>query len=125
MILNIEGKNSPFQITRLELRQFKQYSIRLISIHGIISSYVNSGVYKITSNIIDREHGNSERVFGYVYLQRKTHVLEYEPVQSLWYKLRITDFSSLELKLTSVGTGEKLLFSEFCCQLEVQENERI
>lgn len=124
MIVNVEGATSPFSVNRLELRQFRRYSIRLISIHGVISSFVKAGIYKICSNLIDREFGNSERVFGYLYLARKTHVLEYTPTQAVWYKLRLADFSSLELTLTPIKADEKLIFSEFSCQLEIKEDER-
>ena len=124
MIINVEGKNSPFAVHRIELEQFGRYSIRLIAIHGVISSYVHGGVYKICSNLIDRENGNSERVLAYLRLDRKTHILEFTPTLNIWYKLRLTDFSSLDVTLHSITTDEKIYFSEFACQFEIIEDER-
>ena len=124
MIINVEGKNSPYTVNRIELEQFGRYIIRLIALHGIISSYVHGGVYKICSNLIDRENGSSDRVLAYVRLDRKTHNLEFTPTQNLWYKLRLSDFSALEVTLQSITTDEKIYFSEFACQFEIINDER-
>ena len=125
MIINVEGKDSPYSINRIELGQFNPFSIRLIAIHGIISSYIHGGIYKICSNLIDRENGNSERVLAYLRLGRKSHILDFTPTQKLWYKLRWSDFSELELTLHSIATDEKVYFSELACQFEIIEDERL
>ena len=125
MIINIEGKNSPYVIKRIECDNFRHYSLRLISLNGIISSYVHGGLYKIETNIIDREGGNSDRVLAYFRLNRKSHLVDYTPTQLVWYKLRLSDFSSLDINLRSITSDEKLYFSEFACQLELIKDERI
>lgn len=124
MILNITGTNSPFDIQRLRLKPFESYSIRLISLHALISSYVSAGIYKISSNIINRENGNSERILAYVRLDRKQHVLDFTPTQIVWYKLRVHDTSTADINLQSIAKDENLIFSEFACQFEIIEDER-
>ena len=125
MILNIHGNSSPYLVNRIQFNQFRTYSIRLVLFRGVISSYVPGGIYKLCSNVIDREVGNSERILTYIRLNRKSHTVDFTPTQSVWYKLRLLDFSSLELNLQSIASDEKIIFSEFCCQFEIQENERI
>ena len=125
MILNIEGKNSPFRFNRLELNQFSRYTIRLIALNAVISSYVPGGIYKISSNLIDRESGNSQRILAYILLDRKQNIITFTPTQKCWYKMRLLDISSADIKIESISSDVKLTFSEFSCQFEVKENERV
>ena len=123
MILNITGTASPFDIQRLRLRPFETYSIRLISLHAIISSHVAAGIYKICSNMIDRENGNSDRVLGYVRLDRKQYTIDFTPTQIVWYKLRLHDTQMADINLHSIDKDEKLIFSSFACQFEIISDE--
>ena len=125
MIINIEGTNSPFTVQRIALDPFCRYSIRLIALHALIASYVPAGIYKVCTNLIDRENGNSERILGYARLDRKSHVIDITPTQSVWYKLRWLDISTADIHLQSITTDEKLVFSEFACQFEIIKDERI
>ena len=125
MILNIEGINSPFQVQRLALDPFCKYSIRLIALHAVISSYVSAGIYKVCTNLIDLENGNSDRILGYTRLDRKAHVISFTPTQHVWYKLRWADITMAEISLQSIATDKILDFSEFACQFEVIKDERI
>ena len=125
MILNISGFSSPFKFNRVELKPFRRYQIRLIDLHAIFTRKAEAGIYQICANIIERENGNSDRVLGYVRLDRKQIVLDYTPTQFLWYKLRLHDFSASDIKLKSITSDEELFFSEFSCQFEIVENGRI
>ena len=125
MILNIEGTNSPFTIQRFFLEPFCGYSIRLIALHALIASSVSAGVYKVCTNMIDREIGNSNRSFCYVRLDRKAHVIDITPTQPVWYKLRWLDTVMADIHLQSITTDEKLVFSQFACQVEIVKNERV
>ena len=125
MILNISGFSAPFQFNRIELKQFRRYKIRLISLHATFTRKAEAGIYQICTNIIDRENGNSDRVLAYVRLDRKKTTLDYTPTQSIWYKLRLHEFSTSDIKLKSITSDEELFFSEFSCQFEIVENGRI
>lgn len=125
MILNISGFSAPFKFNRIELNQFRRYKIRLISLHATFTRKAEAGIYQICTNIIDRENGNSDRVLAYVRLDRKQTFLDFTPTQSIWYKLRLHEFSSSDIKLKSITSDEELFFSEFSCQFEITENGRI
>ena len=125
MILNISGFSAPFKFNRIELKQFRRYKIRLISLHAIFTHKAEAGVYQICTNIIECESGNSDRILAYVRLNRKQTFLDFTPTQILWYKLRLHDFSSSDIKLKSITSDEEIVFSEFSCQLEITENGRI
>ena len=113
MILNISGFSTPFKFKRIELRQFRRYQIRLIAIHAIFEHKAEAGIYQICTNIIERENGNSERILAYVRLDRKQTILDFTPTQKIWYKLRLHDFSSSDIKLKSIKSDEVIFFSEF------------
>ena len=121
MIINISGKSSPFKFERIELKAFRRYKIRLINLHAILTSKADAGIYQISTNIIDRENGNSDRILTYVRLDRKQTFLDFTPTQTIWYKLRLHDFSSSDIKLTSITSDEELFFSEFSCQFEIED----
>ena len=121
MIINISGKTSPFKFERIELKAFRPYKIRLINLHAIFTSKADAGIYKISTNLIDRENGNSDRILAYVRLDRKQTFLDFTPTQTIWYKLRLHDFSSSDIKLTSITSDEELFFSEFSCQFEIED----
>ena len=125
MILNISGFSAPFKFNRLELKQYRRYKIRLIELHAIFSQKADAGIYKICTNMIDRENGNSDRVLAYVRLDRKQIFLDFTPTQTIWYKLRLHDIFSSDIKLKSITSDDELFFSEFSCQFEIQENGRI
>ena len=119
MIINIDDKNI---FNRIILEPSGKYSLRLISLHAIISSYVPAGIYKICTNLIDRENGNSDRILAYVRFDRKQHTVDFTPTQSVWYKLRWLDISVADVYIKSMKTDEKLSFSAFACQLEVKDD---
>ena len=121
MIINISGKTSPFKFERIELKAFRPYKIRLINLHAIFTSKADAGIYQISTNLIDRENGNSDRILAYVRLDRKQTFLDFTPTQTIWYKLRLHDFSSSDIKLTSITSDTELFFSEFSCQFEIED----
>ena len=75
--------------------------------------------------MIDRENGNSDRVLAYVRLERKQYTLDFVPAQCVWYKLRLHDTSTADIILQSIAKGENINFSEFSCQFEIVEDDRI
>ena len=121
MIINISGKTSPFKFERIQLKTFRPYKIRLINLHAILTSKADAGIYQISTNLIDRENGNSDRILAYVRLDRKQTFLDFTPTQTIWYKLRLHDFSYSDIKLTSITSDEELFFSEFSCQFEIED----
>ena len=121
MIINISGQTSPFKFGRIELKAFRPYKIRLINLHAILTSKADAGIYQISTNLIDRENGNSDRILAYVRLDRKQTFLDFTPTQIIWYKLRLHDFSSSEIKLKSIISDEELFFAEFSCQFEIED----
>ena len=125
MILNISGSNAPYRFNRVELRQYRKYKIRLLDFHAIFTSKADAGIYQLCTNIIEREHGNSDRFLAYVRLDRKQTHLDLTPTQLIWYKLRLLDFSSSDIKLKSISTDEEIFFSELSCQFEIEENARL
>ena len=120
MIVNISGSKSPYKFNRIDLSPFRNYKIRLLDLHAIFTSKADAGIYQICTNIIDRENGNS-RILAYVRLDRKQTFLDFTPTQSIWYKLRLHDFSSSDIKLKSIISGEEIFFSEFSCQFEIED----
>ena len=125
MILNISGFSAPFQINRIELKPCQRYKIRLIDLHAIFTEKADAGIYQICSNLIDRENGNSDRILAYIRLDRRQTSIDFTPTQIIWYKLRLHDFSSSDIKLKSITSDKEVLFSEFSCQFEITENGRI
>ena len=125
MILNISGFSAPFKFNRIELKPCQKYQIRLIDIHAIFTEKAEAGIYQLSSNLIDRENGNSERILTYIRLNRKQTSLDFTPTQKIWYKLRLHDFSSTDIKLKSIKSDEEIYFSEFSCQFEIRDNGRI
>ena len=125
MIVNISGKSSPFQFNRIRLDQFKQYKLRLISLHATFTTKADAGIYKLSTNLIERDDGNLERILAFVRLNRKQITLDFTPTQLVWYKLRLQEFSMSDIKLSSITTEENQIFSEFAIQLEIVRDERI
>ena len=125
MIINISGSSAPFKFNRVELKPFKNYNIRLLDLHAIFTSKADAGIYKICTNIIDRENGNSDRILAYVRLDRKQTYLDLTPTHGIWYKLRLHELSSSDVKLKSIARDEEIFFSEFSCQFEIKENVRL
>ena len=125
MIINIEGKNSPFSVQRIVLEPFCRYSIRLIALQARINSYVPAGIYKVCTNLIERENGNLDRILGYAHLDRKAHMINFTPTQPIWYKLRLVDISMIDIHLQAIATDQKLDLSELACQFEIIKDERI
>ena len=125
MIVNVSGTNSPFKMNLISLNGFKRYKIRLLALHLCFLSKADAGIYKICTNLIDRENGNSERILAYVRLERRQTVLDFTPTHCIWYKLRFTDFSSSFIKLSSVRSDEEIFFSEFSAQFEITDDERV
>ena len=123
MMLNISStSNSPFSIEDVKLPFNKVFNVTLINIVGILKTPVKrSGIYKITTNLIQREDGNIHRILAYVYIGRNSSYINFTPTHLLKYKLRLYDFNSADITLSSESTDEKLLFTEFSCQLEVTE----
>ena len=125
MIINVFGSNPPYSFNRILLNPQKTFLIRFISIHGILSSGSDSSIYKLCTNLIEREEGNSERVITYLRLEKRENVIDYVPQLSLWYKLRLHDLNSAEFNLESILSNKKLSFKEFSCQFEINENARL
>ena len=121
MIINVSGSFQSAQIDRIQLNQFDDYSIRLIAFHAIFTSKADLGIYKLCTNLIDRENGSSERILAYIRLDKRQAALDFTPTQTIWYKLRLHDFSSSDIKLTSITSDEELFFSEFSCQFEIED----
>ena len=121
MIINISGSDSPFKFNRIDLKAFRTYRIRLIDLHAIFSKKSDSGIYQLCTNIIDRENGNSDRILAFVRLEKKQTFLDFTPTQTIWYKLRLHDFSSSDIKLKSIISDEEIFFSEFSCQFEIED----
>lgn len=119
MIINIAGTTQLADIERIQLNQFDAYSIRLIAFHAIFTSKTDFGIYKLCSNLIDREKGNSERILAYIRLDKRQAVLDFTPTQIVWYKLRFKDISSAVFKLQSIVSDEEVYFTNFACQFEV------
>lgn len=125
MILNISGSQQPTKFERVQLDQFTQYRARFISLHANFTSKADAGIYQLSTNIIDREKGNSNRIIAFIRLERKQIHLEFTPTHSIWYKLRFKDISSAHFKLKSIASDEEVFFAEFACQIEICENARI
>ena len=125
MILNITGSTSPFKFNRIELRRYRRYKIRLVDLHANFASKADAGIYQLCTNIIDREHGNSDRILAFVRLDRKQTQLDFTPTQLIWYKLRLLDFASSDIKLKSISKDKEIFFTELSCQFEIQQDARI
>ena len=125
MIVNISGHNSPFKFERITLKQFRRYKIRLLTLNVNFTTKANAGIYKLTTNIIERGDGNSERILAYIRLNRKQISLDFTPSQVVWYKLRVNDFSTTDIKLQSIESNESLFFTDFAAQFEILRDERI
>ena len=125
MIINVCGSNSPYQISRIELDTYRGYIIRLIACNAVFSSKAEAGIYKICTNLIERENGNSDRVLAYIYLDRKQTVLEFVPIQSCWYKLRLRDISFAEINIQAIESNINLNFKELACQFEITQDARL
>ena len=125
MIVNISGHNSPFKFERITLKQFRRYKIRLLTLNANFTTKANAGIYKLTTNIIERGDGNSERILAYIRLNRKQISLDFTPSQVVWYKLRVNDFSTTDIKLQSIESNESLFFTDFAAQFEILRDERI
>ena len=124
MIINVSGSFQTAQIDRIQLNQFDDYSIRLVAFHAIFTSKADLGIYKLCTNLIDRENGNSERILAYIRLDKRQAALDFTPTQILWYKLRFKDISSAVVKLQSTVSDQEVLFTDFACQFEVIKNAR-
>ena len=125
MIINVCGSNSPYHISRVELDSYRGYIIRLIAFNAVFSSKAEAGIYKICTNLIERENGNSDRVLAYIHLDRKQTVLEFVPIQSCWYKLRLRDISFAEINIQPIESNINLNFKELACQFEIKQDARL
>ena len=60
----------------------------------------HSGIYQLSSNLIQRADGNIHRTLLYVYLEKGTNFVDITPKQSYKYKLRLHDISNAEFSKT-------------------------
>ena len=121
MILNIEGLNSPFLINRVQLEPYCEYKIRLISLHAQLSEKVPAGIYKLTTNLIERELGSTSKILSYLTFDERKRLITFCPRTKIWYKLKRKDFSTADVKLFSLTSDRELFFDQFSCQFEITE----
>ena len=121
MILSLQGSKTPFKIERVQLDTYSDYRIRLISLNGLLTAKPSYGVYKITTNLIQRELGSTSRVLAFYIIDERKKIVTFTPQSKNWFKLKRKDFSSADVKLTSLTSDEELFFDEFSCQFEILE----
>ena len=121
MILNLLGKHNPLVFDRIQLNPYCSYKIRLISYNAVLSSKPSIGIYKLTTNLTERELGSSSRILAFFVIEDRSKIITFNPKSEIWFKLRLQDFSTAEVKLSSLTSDAELFFEEFSCQLEILE----
>ena len=81
-----------------------------------------SGIYQLTSNLIQRADGNIHRTLLYMYLEKGTNHVDLTPTQSYKYKLRLHEISSAEFSFCLLKTQEIIPISEAAFQLDIVES---
>ena len=121
MILNLQGVNNPFIINRVQLNPYSDYKIRLISLNVLLSERPSIGIYKLTTNMIERELGSTSRILAFFVIDERKRLITFVPRKKNWFKLRTKDFFSADIKLSSLTSDTELFFEEFACQFKIQE----
>ena len=81
-----------------------------------------SGIYQLSSNLIQRDDGNIHRALFYMYLEKGTNHVDITPTQSYKYKLRLYEISSAEFSFCLLKTQEIIPISEAAFQLDIVES---
>ena len=121
MILNLLGKQNPLVFDRIQLNPYCCYKIRLISYNAVLSVKPTIGIYKLTTDLTERELGSTSRILAFFIIEDRSKIVTFNPEAKVWFKLRVKDFSTAEVKLSSLASDAELFFEEFSCQLEILE----
>jgi hypothetical protein len=124
MIINHSSCNmwELYKITGITFNQNKDWSFRLLSLVGELSSpLTKAGIYELSTNLIHRDEGNSSGVIGYMYLNHDDSSITFQPTQVPCYKLRFPDLCYSLFNLRSVGSSVYIRFKTIALQIEIKE----
>lgn len=89
---------------------------------GILKRKIETrGVYRLSTNLIDRDVCNPKQAISYIGLGRNTTYVELEPTHSLKYNLRFHDFSDVHFIFQEISSEKILDFQSAVIQLEINE----
>ena len=81
-----------------------------------------SGLYQVTSSLIQREDGNLHRTLFYVYLEKGTTHLDYSPNHHVKYKLRLNQIENAQFSVSRIKSGKIIDLIELAVSLEIRES---
>jgi len=129
MILNFHKRHDDDDIIQhvdinpIKFSDNKLWQLSVINFIGKFKKNLDeSGIYFLSSSIIQRDDGNLHRIMFYMFLKKGTNQLDYAPNHPLVYKLRQFYIDGIEFYLTSVKTGKIYHLSELACSLEIKES---
>ena len=94
----------------------------MVSFRGILQSQLaRDGIYRLQTNMIDRDQFNQHQDITFTALRRGTTYMEIQPTQSVKYKLRFHDFSTAVVTLYEIDSAQKLQFKSGALQFEITE----
>jgi hypothetical protein len=124
MIVNHSSVNiwELYKIGGVSLEPNKHWSFKLVSFIGKFSSQLpHSGIYELSTNLINRDGGNQSGVIGFIYLNTDESFVIYQPTQICGYKLRLPDLEYSLFNLRSVRSDVFIPFVEIALQIEIVE----
>ena len=125
MIINYSS-NDPHKFwgqVNLKLEENTVWNFKLLNFVGKFHSKIkSSGVYEISTNMIERDEANARGVVGYVILDENLKFLNFQPTHLPTYKMRFSELCSTVFDLRSVRTGENLKFEELAFTLEISNS---
>ena len=128
MIINLQLKTiqtttgSTHSFPELQFDDASNWEFTFIKFCGILKRKVETrGVYRLSTNLIDRDVSNPDQAISYIGLGRNTTYVELEPTNLLKYKLRFRDFSDVQFNFQEISSEKILEFQSAVIQLEINE----
>jgi len=126
MILNFHKSDDDDRVQNIDINPItfsdnKLWQLCVINFIGKFKRNLDeSGIYFLSSSIIQREDGNLHRRLFYIFLKKGTNHVDYSPNHLLVYKLRQFYMDGIEFYLTSVKTGKIYHMNALACTLEIK-----
>ena len=124
MIVNFwsSSHSNQYKIDTVTFPENKKWELSLVNFIAVFRNPItHTGIYELSTNMIERDDGNIPRTICYIFLESDSSNVNFTPTQKLHYKLRFHDLSATVFKFRSLATSEIIYFSEVAFQIEIRE----
>ena len=116
-------KSGVVKFPNIQLDEDKIWELSVIKFIGVLDRPLKmDGIYRMRTNMIDRDETNSLQEISYHVLEHDSTYIDIQPTRPIRYKLRFHDFSTAELKFQEINLSNNLIFTSVALQLEITDS---